>query len=229
VFLTAVYTESPFLAASAASLYYMRRGDYVRAGLLGALASCLRITGIVLVAAMLVDYVLRHRERIRADVVATLLPLVSPLLFVWYAYARTGDALAYWHIEQSASFNRFVALPWDGLRATWDYARGGGANSFVFGFEVVFGVLGLAALVWLATRWREVAPSLTVYAAGVWLLSVSYQYWLSVPRYLMAMVPVYLAGAILLQRRPVLRAPVFAVLAGWMGFVSTLFAIRFVA
>lgn len=229
VFLTAVYTESPFLAATTASLYYMRRGDHVRAGLLGALATCFRITGIVLIPAMLLDYALRHRDRVRVDVLAALLPVVPPLLFIWYAYAQTGDALAYWHIEQSASFSRFVALPWDGLRATFDYARSGGDNSFVFGFEVVFGVLGLAAMVWLVTQWREIAPSLIVYAGGVWLLSVSYQYWLSVPRYLMAMVPVYLAGAILLQRRPVLRAPVFAVLAGWMGFVSTLFAIRFVA
>ena len=229
VFLTAVYTESPFLAASIASLYFMRRGDYLRAGLLGAAASCIRVTGIVLVVAMLVDYGLRHRERIRADVAATLLPLLPPILFAVYANALTGDALAYWHVEQSASFNRFVAAPWQGFSATLNYARDGGSNSFVFGFEVVFGVLGLAALVWLLTRWRTIAPSLILFAAGVWLLSVSYQYWLSVPRYLMAMVPVYLAGALLLKRHAVLRAPVFAVLAGWMGFVATLFAIRFVA
>lgn len=229
VFLTAVYTESPFLAATAASLYFMRRGDYVRAGLLGALASCFRITGIVLVAAILVDYGLRRGERIRADVAAALLPLVPPLLFVAYAYAQTGDALAYWHIEQSASFSRFVALPWDGLRTTFTYATTPGDDSFVFGFEVVFGVLGAAALLWLVTQWRHIAPSLIVYAGAVWLLSVSYQYWLSVPRYLMAMLPVYLAGAVALQRRPVARAAVLAVLAGWMCFVSTLFAIRFVA
>ncbi len=229
VFLTAVYTESPFLAASTASLYYMRRGDYVRAGLLGAAASCIRITGVVLVAALLVDYAMRRGERIRADVLAVVLPLVPPLLFIAYAYALTGDGLAYWHIEQSASFNRFVAAPWVGASNTLSNALGGGGNSFVFGFEVVFGLLGLAALIWLVTQWRTIAPSLIVYAAGVWLLSVSYQYWLSVPRYLMAMVPVYLAGARLLQRRPVLRGPVFAVMAGWMGFVATLFAIRFVA
>src|SRR5579884_458875 len=49
VFLTAVYTESPFLAATTASLYYMRRGDYARAGIAGALATTLRVTGLALI------------------------------------------------------------------------------------------------------------------------------------------------------------------------------------
>ena len=229
VFMTAVYTESPFLAAATASLYYMRRGNYVYAGLLGFVASTMRVTGLVLFPAMVLDYALRNRSRLRVDALATVLPILPMALFVAYARQQTGDALAFWHVEQSASFNRVTAWPWQGLQNTWSYATAGGGSSFVFGMEVVFGILGLAALVWLATQWRDVAPSLTLYAAGVWVLSTSLVYWLSVPRYLMAMVPVYIAGALVLTRRPVLRLPVLTVLAGWTGSIATLFAIRFVA
>jgi len=230
VFLTAVYTESPFLAATTASLYYMRRGDDARAGVIGALATAMRITGLALVPAMLLDHVLRRRKRVLGlGLPAALLPVVPLLLFVLYAKAQTGDAFAYWHVEQSASFNRFVAWPWQGAQATLSDALAGGFNSFVFGMEFLFGVLGLLAVVYLVRHRREVALSLTAYAAAVWLLSISFVYWLSVPRYLMSMVPVYLAGALFLKRRPALRVPVFTVMGGWMAFVATLFAIRFVA
>jgi hypothetical protein len=225
VFLTAVYTEGPFLAATVASLYYMRRGQHWRACILAAVATTIRITGLALIPALLLEYLLRRRWRPQADVVAVLLPAVPLLLFLWFAHASTGDTFAFWHAEQSASFNRFTSWPWNGLQATWDAARGGGRYSYLYAMELLFGVLGLAAVVYLVTRWREISPSLTVYAAAVWVLSVSYTSWLSVPRYLMAMVPVFLAGAVLTRGRPQLRTSILVVSAGWMGFVSTLFGL----
>lgn len=225
VFLTAVYTEGPFLAAAVASLFYMRRGDHLRACILAAVATAIRITGLALIPALLLEYLLRRRWRPRADVLAVLLPVVSLLLFLWYAHATTGDTFAFWHAEQSASFNRFTSWPWNGLQATWDAARGGGRYSFVYAMELLFGVFGFAAVVYLVLKWREIAPSLIVFAAAVWVLSVSYTSWLSVPRYLMSMVPLFLAGALLTRGRPQLRTSILVVSAGWMGFVSTLFGL----
>jgi hypothetical protein len=225
VFLTAVYTEGPFLAAAVASLYCMRRGQHLRAGILAAVATAIRITGLALIPALLLEYLLRRRWRPQADVLAVLLPVVALLLFLWYAHAMTGDTFAFWHAEQSGSYNRFTSWPWNGLQATWESARGGGRYSFVYAMELIFGVLGLVAVVYLVTRWREIAPSLIVHAASVWVLSVSYTSWLSVPRYLMAMVPLYLAVAVLTRGRPQLRTSILVASAGWMGFVSTLFGL----
>jgi hypothetical protein len=225
VFLTAVYTEGTFLAATIASLYCMRRGQHWRACLLAAVATAIRITGLALIPALLLEYLLRRRWRPQVDGLAVLLPVVPVLLFFWYAHATTGDTFAFFHAEQSASFNRFTSWPWNGLHATWEAARAGGRFSFVYAMELLFGLLGFVAVVYLVSQWGKIAPSLIVFAAAVWVLSVSYTSWLSVPRYLMAMVPVYLAGALLTRGRPQLRTAVLVVSAGWMGFVATLFGL----
>jgi hypothetical protein len=228
VFLTAAYTESPFLAAATASLYFMRRGDNLRACALAALAVAVRVTGLALVPALLFEYLWRRRFRPGFGVLAIALPAVPLLLFAWYAHSTTGDGLAYWHVQQSSSFNRVTAWPWDGLRATFNTA-GATGNSFIFSMEFLFGVLGFIAVLLLARR-RDIAPSLTVYAAALWVMSTSFAYWLSVPRYMMTMVPIYLLGAVLTQGRPQLRIALLVVSAAWMAFIATLLGTgRFVA
>lgn len=90
--------------------------------------------------------------------------------------------------------------------------------------EMLFGVAGLVAVIWLAWHWRTAAPALTVFAAVAWLMSTSLIYWLSVPRYEMTVVPIYLALADVTRRNPRSRPVLIAVSAGWMGFLATLMA-----
>ena len=224
-YLTADYSESAYLAAAAASLYFGRRGQDGRASLAAALAMLIRVTGVALVPALMVDHLLRRRGRPGAGLLAILASLLSPLLFVAYAWLRTGDALAWNQVERSASFNRDLAWPWDGARATFQsFLHGGGGNSFVFGMEMLFGVAGLAAVLWMAWHWRSVAPSLTVFAAASWLMATALVYWLSVPRYEMTVVPFYLVLADLTRRHPRARPVLLGVSAGWMGFIASLVA-----
>ena len=174
VYLTAVFSESTFLAATTASLYYMRRGRDGRAAVAAAIAMLVRITGVALIPALIVDHLVRRRGRPGRGLIAILSSLLAPLLFVAYAWRSTGDPLAYLHVERSASFNRLFAWPWDGARATFaSFVGGPGGNSFVFGMEMLFGVAGLVAVIWLAWHWRTVAPALTVFAAVAWLMSTS--------------------------------------------------------
>ncbi|MGP8160889.1 MAG: glycosyltransferase family 39 protein [Candidatus Dormibacteria bacterium] len=225
VYLTTVYSESAFLAAATASLYYMRRGRDGRAAVAASLAMLVRITGVALVPALIVDHLIRRRGRPGRGLIAILASPVSLLLFFGYAWLRTGTPLAWEHAEQSASFNRNFAWPWDGARATFQSFTGGtGGNSFVFGMELLFGVAGLVAVVWMAWHWRMFAPSLTVFAAVAWLMGTSVVYWLSVPRYEMTVVPVYLVLADVTRSHPRARPVLLAVSAGWMGFLATLLA-----
>ena len=225
VYLTAVYSESTFLAAATASLYYMRKGRDGRASIAAAIAMLVRITGAALIPALIVDHLIRRRGRPGRGLIAILSSLLAPLLFVAYAWLSTGDPLAYLQVERSPSFNRLFAWPWDGARATFASFVGGiGGNSFVFGMEMLFGVAGLVAVLWLAWHWRTVPPALTVFAAVAWLMSTSLIYWLSVPRYMMTVVPIYLALADVTRRHPRSRPVLIAVSAGWMGFLATLMA-----
>ena len=226
VFLTALYTESAFLAGATASLYYMRRGAHGRACIAAGLAMAMRITGLALIPALLLEYLARRRFKPGPGllaIAASLLPLIG---FMLYAHHLTGDAFAYQHVQQSASYgNRTTVFPWTGLDNTWRAATSDqqqSASTYIFSMEVLFGVAGFVALVVMAAMWRRVAPSLTLFAAGVWVLGTSLTYWLGMPRYEMTMVPIYLAAALLTQRRTQLRLPILAASAAWMAFLATM-------
>jgi hypothetical protein len=62
VFFSAIYTESLFLALSAGTFYAARRGRWWAAGLLGALASATRLSGLLLVVPMLLFFLYGPRD-----------------------------------------------------------------------------------------------------------------------------------------------------------------------
>jgi 4-amino-4-deoxy-L-arabinose transferase-like glycosyltransferase len=61
-FLSAIYTESLFLALSAGSLYFARRGRWAWAGVLGGLAAATRSIGILLVVPLAILYLDQRRR-----------------------------------------------------------------------------------------------------------------------------------------------------------------------
>jgi hypothetical protein len=227
IFLTVFYTEAPFLAAATAALYYMRRGgegDHARACIAAMLATSTRITGLALLLPILLERVLQRR---RPDWQLLLggLVVLPVLAFMLYAHNRTGDSLAWFHIEVSESYgSRSIDWPWNGLQVTWDSARSLPADQygFIFTMEVVFGLLGIAVVVaqWLATVWpfARISPSLALYSTGVLLPPICLTYWLSLPRYLMSMVPIYLLATDVLRSRESWRFGLLATSAALMAF-----------
>jgi Gpi18-like mannosyltransferase len=226
VFLTAVYTEAPFLAAATASLYYMRRGSNLPACGAAAVAMAMRISGVALIPALLIEYLRRRGWRPGFGLLPIALSVLPIVGFGLYAHYATGDALAYQHIQQSASYgSRTNTWPWTALWNTWQIAaRGSGGSSYIFTMEVLFGLAALVALVVMAVQWRRFPPALTAFAAVVWLLPATLTYWLGMPRYEMTMVPFFILAADLTRRRPVLRMPVLVVSCGWMAFVASMLA-----
>ena len=226
VFLSVLYTDSVFMAAAIASLYYMRRGDYGRASIAAGVAVAMRITGLVLVPVLLIDYLWRRR-RVDGGVVEILGALVPIVLFFQYAAIQTGDFFAYKTVQQSASYGgRQLVTPWSGLRRTWEVSQGGGESSFNFLFlsDVVWGVAGFVALVYFAVNWRRIPPSLTLFSAGVWVLITSFTFWQGLMRYEIAFIPLYLLGADLWRRRPRAATVLLAASAAWMVVQSYTFA-----
>ncbi len=235
VFLSLVYTESAFLAASAASLYYMRQQRFLAAGVWGALATAVRVTGLALFLAFLLEYLLARRTRIRPDLLAALLiPLPFAMLCV-YAGAHAGDVQAFFHIESSQSFHRQLTNPLTGLRATWNSATSPGISSrdtYVFAVEVVCGIAGFVGCIllwtwrWVGARWHRggVPWSLALYATIVWVLAVAQPYWLSVGRYEIAMLPLLLIVADVLHASATRAVAVIAVSGGLLCYIATLWA-----
>lgn len=227
VFLSLVYTDSVFMGAVIASLYYMRRGDNTHACFAAGVAIVMRVTGLVMIPILIIDHLWRRRGRPGWAVAGIALAAAPVLVFCLYAWHYTGDFFAYTTVQESASYGgRHFATPVSGFLTTLRTALGDGPSSYTFYFlsDAVWGLAGLLALGYFALNPRRFAPSLTVFSAGVWLLGTSLTYWQGMMRYEIALVPLYLAAGDLWRRRPDTARIVLAVSAGWMVVQTYTFA-----
>ena len=149
VFLSAVYSESLFLALSVALFWSARQGRWAIAGVAAALAGATRSAGVVLLlpAAILYLYgpredrlpelregaregvgraraalrALRPRYRLRRDAVWLALAPVGLAIYMGYLALAGGDALAPFRAQ--VAWGRHFAGPyaavWDGAKAAW--------------------------------------------------------------------------------------------------------------
>ncbi len=141
LFLSAVYSESLYLALSVALFYAARHGRFAIVGVLAALAGATRSAGIVLIVPALILYfygpradrapdfararALTIRYRPRRDLLWLALAPVGLGLYMLYFALAGGDALAPFHAQDvwGRQFaGPYVAI-WDGLRAAFEGAR----------------------------------------------------------------------------------------------------------
>jgi hypothetical protein len=218
VFLTAPFTEAPFIAAAAAALFYARSGRPLAAAMAATLACSIRLTGLALLPALVFEEFVRDRRRPRRTLVYALLVPLPILLYCAYMGIRTGDPLAFFSAQALPSFGHQFAAPWAGFGATWNTmvtAHEGEVRS-IFAREVAFGLLGLVlcAGMWLSSR---IPRSLALYTTIAWLMTASLSFWRSEPRYVLALFPAVLVvcdvTAPVRRTRPVLVA-MSAVLSG---------------
>ncbi len=128
-FLSAVYSESLYLALSVAVFWCARKGRWAWTGVLGALAGATRPTGILLLAPALLLYLYGPREdrppdragasllapryRLRRDVLWLALMPLGTALFAAYLGLAGGDAAAPFHSQ--ALWGRHFAGPFGGV------------------------------------------------------------------------------------------------------------------
>ncbi|KAB8196431.1 hypothetical protein FH608_006680 [Nonomuraea phyllanthi] len=196
VFLAAGYSESLFLAFAIPAWLAARLGSWPAAAALAAGASCVRITGLFLAIALVVEFV-RSRESVRRAgwLAVPFLPLVA---YSYYHYSRSGDWLA-WKHAQEAGWGRDFAWPWESWKTTWRSAMGSDDFAVAFRMEIVGAVVAVAVLVWLLVlrRWSELAY--TGLQAAALMTSA---YYLSIPRSLLLWFPLWVLVAKVSTRRP---------------------------
>ena len=124
-FLHAAYSESLFLLLVLGSFYAARRERWAWAGALGALATFTRITGFGLIPALLVEYLIQKRFRlreIRADVLYLALVPLGLGVYMLVNYVVLGDAVALVAaFRLRLSYVVFVLLAWAnfGFNSWW--------------------------------------------------------------------------------------------------------------
>lgn len=227
---TSLYPEALFLALAAGSFLAAVQGRAWTAGVLAALAVAARPLGLALVPPLLL--LLRPRDGSPRELLrpAPLLLVPVPLvLFAWHLERRLGD----WDVfldAQSEYWQRHTPTlgPLGGLWEAAESAYHGAAqlllhlprtgegaydrfDQIAVWFVLHFLLLGAAAwLTWVA--WRRLGAAYGLYSAALLVLalsSTSTSFPLqSLPRYLLADFPLFLALASLLESRPRARTAV---------------------
>lgn len=210
VFFIGPFTEAPFMAAAAASLYHGRQGRFGRAVLAATVAASLRLTGLALVPALAFEIARRRGLPRGLGRMALLLIIPVPIvLYCAYMRVHTGDALALFDAQSTPSFAHSFAPPWEGFAATWNsmISAISGEDRSIFAREIAFGLLGLVACLamWASTR---VPRSLAIYCSIAWLMTASLSFWRSEPRYFLALFPAVIVLADITARSRAARGVV---------------------
>lgn len=200
-FFLAPYSESTFLLLVLVCLWGARRKRWGVAAAAGAAAALTRNLGLVLVLPLAVEAYLQWRESGRRGVpVGGLLSCLGPpagtLVYLGYWQQRSGDWLA--PVHQQAGWERHLANPlsalWQGsldaLHFTGVYP--GGYHQLDWLIVAPALVLGAVALLRFrptfgAYVWASLVPPLLLVFGGRPLMSI--------PRFLLALFPLYWAAA----------------------------------
>jgi hypothetical protein len=220
-FLFTGYTEGLFCALAFGSVLAARRRRFVLAGGLGALAAAARLTGIALLPFLLVEIATlpaprRHLARSLAGAALVPLGLISYLVVNWWVL---HDAFAFVEVQRQHWFHRLSA-PWDGvIEATHWFTNQDPWLRVTVGAGELLG----AAVAYLVTvlSWLRLRPSDGAYALAVTVLATFLPFWLSIPRYLLALYPLFvLAGRV---RIPLVQGVTAAVSVSALVVLSVAF------
>jgi Gpi18-like mannosyltransferase len=223
-FMSAVYTEGLFLALVIASLYYARTANWPLAGFLGFLASLTRIAGLILLPTLVIEYFYQKNWKVKASdfkLAWLALPAFGFLIYLGINYQVTGSFFTFLTIEREHWFQTFDPLLGFNRALNWHIGHTF-PDSFTVGYaEIIFAAFGYL-MIGLAYKFK-IRPSYQVYMLLIWMLAVATGFWVSVPRYVLAMFPLFLVLALASTKKPVTIA-ILAVSCAGLFFFTWLFA-----
>lgn len=199
IFLTAGYSESLFLAFALSSWLAARNRRWVLAVLLAGGASFIRINGLFLCVALVIEILRRARGQ-RSKAFAAFIPALAPLVgYELYLHWRTQDWFAWVHAEKHG-WQRQLTNPVHTFKTAWTAGFGhefSAPINFVFQLEILAVLIGIVTIVALLIyrRWAEaVYVTLTIAALAT---SIWYE---SVPRALLLLWPIWCGLAMMAAR-----------------------------
>jgi hypothetical protein len=199
-FLHIGYTESLFLMLVLGCVLAARTGRWPLAGVLGALACLTRVTGLVLIPALLIEagqqFWTTRRWQWQWLSVA-----IVPMGFGGYLLLNNqvaGDPFAFMPIMKEL-YHKSLAWPWIGVRDAISNLNRAPSQAQIVGMqECVFIALGFVCTI---ASWIKLRPIYSVWMTGNWLLFTSVSFIVSVPRYTITMFPIFFLFAMLATRR----------------------------
>jgi Gpi18-like mannosyltransferase len=199
LFLSAVYSESLFLALVVTAFYYARAARWPATGVLAAAATLCRPAGLLLVVPLGFEY-LSQREfrwrRIRADCGALILPPFSLAGHLAVLRWRFGGWNVISKAEAIEGWNRSLTLPWNTLLYSLQHI--GSSVGYHGAFEFVFTTILIALAIFACFRLR---PSYAIYSIVSVLFITSWGDLKSAPRFGLVIFPIMILLALLGQHK----------------------------
>jgi len=223
-FMSAPFTEGLFLALVIASLYYARNNKWPLSGVLGLLATLTRLAGLLLLPVLVVEYFHQKNWKINAVDLKLFwisLPVFGFLTYLVINYVVTGGFFTFMEIERVHWYQTLDPIA--GLTGAVGWTSSGVfPESLTIGYaQIIFAVFGLFMV--FAGYAAKLRPSYQVYLLLTWMLSVSTGFWISVPRYVLTMFPIFLTLAVFSQKRGV-TITVTAAFSAALFYFTWLFA-----
>ncbi len=208
-FLSAVYSESVFLAFTIASFYYARKGQWWVAGVLGCAAALSRPPGVMIALGLGAEYLMQcefNWRKLRLNALSVALPPIALACFFSYLHYAEGSAdtvvqaQSAWGLQLQPQWRTFAPFFQRGLEV-----RG---TNIDLGFTFLF----IALVIGTAFRLRL---SYTVFSVGYLIFITMWGSLESVPRYGLGLFPAIMLLAMIGRNETFHRAyvPVSAALA----------------
>jgi 4-amino-4-deoxy-L-arabinose transferase-like glycosyltransferase len=224
-FLSAPYTEGLFFALTIACLYYARTGKWQLAGVLAFFATLTRLAGLLLLPALIVEYLHQRGWKpwhVDLKILWILLPIVGFLIYLNINNQVTGSPFTFMVIERVHWYNYLDPL--EGLNQAIYFSHKPFPDGFTLGTApIAFGFFGLIMVI--SGFLLRLRPSLNSYLLLSWMLAMSTSFWISVPRYIMAAFPIFFILA-LISKRKIVTLLISTVFIALLCLFTVLFALH---
>jgi hypothetical protein len=209
LFLMAGYTESLFLALAIGASLTARRGFWLTAGILAALATLTRLQGIILLIPLSLELLLTRRQLLRRPRIWLAFSLAPAALLCYMLFIRLSAGIAFpWEPLSSAQGVWHLAFgwPWQGIIRDIQAVFADPAIATLLSFKLLDPLSALLFLGCTLLAFRRLNLPLATLLVVMWLSSVTKLnadgYTTSLSRYMLALFPAFIVIAAETARWP---------------------------
>ncbi len=208
-FLMAGYTESLFLALAIGAYLAARRGFWLSAGVLAALATLTRLQGIILLVPLCLELFLAQRQLLARPRIWLALLLAPAALLCYMLFIRLSEGIAFpWEPLSSTQgiWHLSFGWPWEGIIRDAQAIFADPSGVTLFSFKLLDPLCALLFLGCTGLALRRLNLPLAAFLLVMWLISVTKLnadgYTTSISRYMLTLFPAFIILAIETGRFP---------------------------
>ena len=222
-----VYTEGLFFALAVWSFYFARQGNWLWAGILGAFASATKFLGIILLPALIIEWLVKKDKSVVNLLWLTLIP-AGLLAYMYYLHQSVGDALAFFNSlvffgeQRSAAIILLPQVFWRYLKIMLDVTKND-PLFFTVTLEFITAVLFLITSFLAIFKLRK---SYVVFLALGYIIPTLTGSFSSLPRYVLVLFPAFIVFGMYISKKSLVVKVMVLSLSLFLLIISTIIFVR---